>query len=71
MHEGFQSKVGLTQRWKVGLCVVVLVLAASSFLHDSRTRAADDSTLVSTTTREGRLAVFDDVWETIQNAITT
>jgi carboxyl-terminal processing protease len=26
----------------------------------------DDSSLVSTTTVEGRLAVFDDVWETIQ-----
>ena len=28
---------------------------------------ADGSTLVSTTTLEGRLAVFDDVWETIQD----
>lgn len=28
--------------------------------------AADDSSLVSTATPEGRLAVFDDVWETIQ-----
>jgi carboxyl-terminal processing protease len=28
--------------------------------------AADDPSLVSTTTPEGRLAVFDDVWETIQ-----
>ena len=27
--------------------------------------AADDSTLISTSTTEGRLAVFDDVWETI------
>jgi carboxyl-terminal processing protease len=27
----------------------------------------DDSTLVSTATVEGRLAVFDDVWETIQD----
>jgi len=26
----------------------------------------DDSSLVSTATVEGRLAVFDDVWETIQ-----
>jgi C-terminal peptidase prc len=29
-------------------------------------RAADDSTLVSTSTVEGKLAVFDDVWETIE-----
>ena len=28
--------------------------------------AADDPSIVSTTTPEGRLAVFDDVWETIQ-----
>ncbi len=28
--------------------------------------ARDDSSLVSTATVEGRLAVFDDVWETIQ-----
>src|ERR1043165_1815574 len=28
---------------------------------------ADDSKLVSTATVEGRLAVFDDVWETIQD----
>ena len=28
--------------------------------------ARDDSSLVSTATLEGRLAVFDDVWETIQ-----
>jgi carboxyl-terminal processing protease len=62
----FHPTVGLRQRWKVGLCVGVLILAASSFLHVSRSQAADDSTLVSTTTREGRLVVFDDVWETIQ-----
>jgi carboxyl-terminal processing protease len=29
--------------------------------------ARDDSSLVSTTTTEGRLVVFDDVWETIQD----
>jgi Periplasmic protease len=28
--------------------------------------SVDDSTLVSTATTEGRLAVFDDVWETVQ-----
>ena len=28
--------------------------------------ASDDASLVSTSTREGRLAVFDDFWETIQ-----
>ncbi|HKG96431.1 MAG TPA: hypothetical protein VKA97_01370, partial [Pyrinomonadaceae bacterium] len=36
--------------------------AAGSVLWVSR----DDSSLVSTATAEGRLVVFDDVWETIQ-----
>ncbi len=53
----------------MAFCFVVfasLVFTASSWLPVPRSRAADDSTLVSTNTREGRLAVFDDVWETIQ-----
>ena len=45
------------------LLLAVLALSVSQFT----TRAArDDSSLVSTATVEGRLAVFDDVWETIQ-----
>lgn len=44
---------------RLALC---LVLAASPIARASR----DDSSLVSTATVEGRLAVFDDVWETIQ-----
>jgi carboxyl-terminal processing protease len=45
------------------LCaLLVSQFATASFVHAVR----DDSSLVSTTTVEGRLAVFDDAWETIQ-----
>ena len=52
--------------------VLTLVLCALYFVPGSvfvsSSRAAhDDSSLVSTATPEGRLAVFDDVWETIQD----
>ena len=45
------------------LCVLLVSqLATASFVRAVR----DDSSLVSTATVEGRLAVFDDAWETIQ-----
>jgi carboxyl-terminal processing protease len=48
--------------------LVLLLLAIAQFASVSVSRAArDDSSLVSTTTTEGRLAVFDDAWETIQD----
>jgi len=47
--------------------VLIVVLLISQLAAAPFARAAhDDSTLVSTTTVEGRLTVFDDVWETIQ-----
>jgi carboxyl-terminal processing protease len=48
--------------------VVLLIALLVSQLAATRLARAvrDDSTLVSTATVEGRLAVFDDVWETIQ-----
>lgn len=46
--------------------VLLLVISQLATLGVSRA-ARDDSSLVSTTTLEGRLAVFDDVWETIQS----
>lgn len=46
----------------LALCVLCLVLGP----FWSSQAAYDDSSLVSTATVEGRLAVFDDVWETIQ-----
>ena len=47
----------------VGLLCFCLFLSSNTSLSHA---ATDDTSLVSTTTREGRLAVFDDVWETIQ-----
>ena len=49
--------------------VVLLIALVVSQLAITRVVRAvrDDSTLVSTATVEGRLAVFDDVWETIQD----
>jgi carboxyl-terminal processing protease len=49
--------------------LVLLVLAISQLAIAPRVSRAvrDDSSLVSTATVEGRLAVFDDVWETIQD----
>lgn len=44
------------------LCTLCLVLAPFWSSHATR----DGAALVSTATIEGRLAVFDDVWETIQ-----
>ena len=46
--------------------VVLLIALLVSQLAVARA-ARDDSTLVSTATVEGRLTVFDDVWETIQD----
>lgn len=49
------------------LYFVLCALCLFQITPPSVTEAArDDSSLVSTTTPEGRLAVFDDVWETIQ-----
>lgn len=44
---------------------VLLLLTFAFLLLPSHTTRADN--LVSTATREGRLAVFDDVWETIRD----
>ena len=48
--------------------VLIIALLISQLAITRVARAVrDDSTLVSTATVEGRLAVFDDVWETIQD----
>ena len=48
--------------------LVLLVLAIAQLATVPVSRAArDDSSLVSTATIEGRLTVFDDVWETIED----
>ena len=54
---------GLIRTLYFVLCaLIVSQLATASLVRAVR----DDSSLVSTTTVEGRLAVFDDAWETIQ-----
>jgi carboxyl-terminal processing protease len=50
---------------KFPLIVLLIALLVSPFAVARGAR--DDSTLVSTATVEGRLTVFDDVWETIQD----
>src|SRR5215208_5821872 len=51
---------------KSALILVVVALAISLALPNAARAVRDDSSLVSTATPEGRLIVFDDVWETIQ-----
>jgi carboxyl-terminal processing protease len=46
-------------------CHVIVWLLVLLSLNSLSTFAADDTSVVSTSTPEGRLAVFDDVWETI------
>jgi len=51
-------------------CALIFVLCAlcvPQFAISVSRAARDDSSLVSTATVEGRLVVFDDVWETIQD----
>ena len=57
----------LALSWIPLFLVAFLALGISPFLQAGVSNpASDDASLVSTSTREGRLAVFDDVWETIQ-----
>lgn len=51
---------------RVLLLLAVLCLFVSQLTINSH-GASDDVSIVSTTTPEGRLVVFDDVWETIQD----
>src|SRR5262245_1113867 len=52
--------------WLKRLWVLTFALVALSVALLPVSRASDDSPVVSTTTTEGRLAVFDDAWETIE-----
>jgi carboxyl-terminal processing protease len=49
------------------LFAIACLLAAQLAAPLTSRAVRDDSALVSTTTAEGRLAVFDDIWETIQD----
>ena len=46
------------------LCAVLVLFALQVIVSDAISR---DSLAISTTTREGRLAVFDDVWQTVRD----
>jgi carboxyl-terminal processing protease len=46
--------------------LLLIVLTVVLWNSNASSSATDDTTLVSTATPEGRLVVFDDVWETIQ-----
>ena len=50
----------------VASVVLALAFGLQSFSSTRAYAAKDDSPFVSTSTAEGRIAVFDDVWETIQ-----
>ena len=52
---------------RAGFILALCALVLGSWFAQPAVRASrDDSSLVSTATPEGRLAVFDDAWETIQ-----
>ena len=54
-------------RFKISAFIICLLAVALLWVPGQITQArGDDSPVVSTNTTEGRLAIFDDVWETIQ-----
>jgi len=61
-----QPETGARHRHVLRALYFVLCAVLVSQLASGVRAVRDDSSLVSTTTVEGRLAVFDDAWETIQ-----
>lgn len=60
--------MGRNRAARISFVALLIALLVSQLAVTRVTRAAgDDSRLVSTATVEGRLAVFDDVWETIED----
>ena len=49
------------------VCALLVCLVSQLAVPVSSRAVGDDASVVSTTTPEGRLAVFDDVWETIED----
>ena len=49
------------------VCALLLSLVSQLALPVSSRAVGDDASVVSTATPEGRLVVFDDIWETIQD----
>jgi carboxyl-terminal processing protease len=62
------GRTNIKARYVVGIFYFVLcALCVPQFAIGVARASRDDSSLVSTATVEGRLAVFDDVWETIED----
>ena len=62
------GRTNIKARYVVGILYFVLcALCVPQFAIGVARASRDDSSLVSTATVEGRLAVFDDVWETIED----
>ena len=62
------GRTNIKARYVVGVLYFVLcALCIPQFAPGVSRAARDDSSLVSTATIEGRLAVFDDAWETIED----
>ena len=62
------GRTNIQARYVVGVLYFVLcALCVPQFAPGVSRAARDDSSLVSTATVEGRLAVFDDAWETIED----
>ena len=62
------GRTNIKARYVVGVLYFVLcALCIPQFAPGVSRAARDDSSLVSTATVEGRLAVFDDAWETIED----
>ena len=60
------GRPGNTSFTRIILVLIIALLLSSLATARLSFATADDSSVVSTATVEGRLAVFDDVWETIQ-----
>jgi C-terminal peptidase prc len=60
-----RTKTNSGARWL--LAALLCALCVAQFATGISRATRDDSTLVSTNTVEGRLAVFDDAWETIED----
>src|SRR5467141_811966 len=61
------SSIALLNFFATGLLAVAVSLFPYSPLPPSVRASRDDARGVSTATREGRLTVFDDVWQTIHD----
>src|SRR5438874_6518630 len=66
-HLHHASSILLLHFFATGLLAVAVFLFPWSSVPPSVRASSDDAAGVSTATREGRLTVFDDVWQTIHD----